>query len=227
MIADIEAAGARPHRRRVARSRRGQRRRTDVSDFDSVESLATSVFERYGACHLLFNNAGVTSGGGGLPWEQEPNDWKWCFGVNVFGVANGVLAFVPAHDRVGRAGRDREHVVGRRWHRAGAVRVGVRGEQGRDQLLHRVARAPVARHGPTLRAAVFYPSGGSARHRAVDRATQPAARARPRAGAHARAGADVRRVPRAARGRRARTPTSPTWRSSAGSWSPRSRTAAT
>lgn len=69
--------------------------RTDVSDAASVESLASAVFERYGACHLLFNNAGVTSGGGGLPWEQEPNDWKWCFGVNVFGVANGVLAFVP------------------------------------------------------------------------------------------------------------------------------------
>ena len=41
--------------------------RTDVSDFDSVDALAKTVFERYGACHLLFNNAGVTSGGGGLP----------------------------------------------------------------------------------------------------------------------------------------------------------------
>src|SRR5262249_43846335 len=68
---------------------------TDVSDFDSVDALAQHVFDKYGACHLLFNNAGVTSGGGGLPWEQEPNDWKWCFGVNVFGVANGMLAFVP------------------------------------------------------------------------------------------------------------------------------------
>ena len=68
---------------------------TDVSDYDSVDALAATVFERHGACHLLFNNAGVTSGGGGKPWEQEANDWRWCFGVNVFGVANGVLAFVP------------------------------------------------------------------------------------------------------------------------------------
>ena len=45
----------------------------------------------------------------------------------------------------GEPGVDREHVVGRRRHRAGSVRVGLRGEQGRDQLLHRVARAPVAR----------------------------------------------------------------------------------
>ena len=84
---------------------------TDVSDPASVDALADAVFDRYGACHLLFNNAGVTSGGGGLPWEQEPNDWRWCFGVNVFGVANGVLAFVPRMIAVGRGGRHRQHVV--------------------------------------------------------------------------------------------------------------------
>src|SRR5579872_2848064 len=69
--------------------------RTDVSDYASVEALAEATYERHGACHLLFNNAGVTSGGGGKPWEQEPNDWRWCFQVNVFGTAHGVLAFVP------------------------------------------------------------------------------------------------------------------------------------
>jgi NAD(P)-dependent dehydrogenase (short-subunit alcohol dehydrogenase family) len=68
---------------------------TDVSDYASVEALAATVFDRYGVCNILWNNAGVTSGGGGNPWEQEPNDWRWCFGVNVFGTSNGVLAFVP------------------------------------------------------------------------------------------------------------------------------------
>ena len=68
---------------------------TDVSDPTSVEALADDVFATEGACHLLFNNAGVTSGGGGKPWEQEANDWRWCFGVNVFGTANGVMSFVP------------------------------------------------------------------------------------------------------------------------------------
>ena len=68
---------------------------TDVSDADSVQALADLVFTDYGVCHLLWNNAGVTSGGGGNPWDQEANDWRWCFGVNVFGTANGVLAFVP------------------------------------------------------------------------------------------------------------------------------------
>ncbi|HMQ24811.1 MAG TPA: SDR family NAD(P)-dependent oxidoreductase, partial [Acidimicrobiales bacterium] len=69
--------------------------RTDVSDADSFEALAADVFATEGACHLLFNNAGVTSGGGGKPWEQEANDWRWCFGVNVFGTANGVISFLP------------------------------------------------------------------------------------------------------------------------------------
>ena len=66
-----------------------------MSDPASFEALADDVFATEGVCHLLFNNAGVTSGGGGKPWEQEANDWRWCFSVNVFGTANGVLAFVP------------------------------------------------------------------------------------------------------------------------------------
>ncbi|HLX88966.1 MAG TPA: SDR family NAD(P)-dependent oxidoreductase, partial [Acidimicrobiales bacterium] len=78
--------------------------RTDVSDPASVEALAEDVYSREGACHVLWNNAGVTSGGGGNPWEQEANDWRWCFGVNVFGTANGVLAFVPRMLHSGQPG---------------------------------------------------------------------------------------------------------------------------
>lgn len=68
----------------------------DVSDRDSVEAMAEYVYETHGACHLLVNNAGVSPDSGGLePWEADTNDWLWTFGVNVFGVANGVNAFVP------------------------------------------------------------------------------------------------------------------------------------
>ena len=68
---------------------------TDVSDDASVEALADQVFAVHGQCNLLFNNAGVGSGGGGRVWMHEPNDWRWCYGVNVFGVAHGIMAFVP------------------------------------------------------------------------------------------------------------------------------------
>jgi NAD(P)-dependent dehydrogenase (short-subunit alcohol dehydrogenase family) len=77
---------------------------TDVSDASSVGDLADLVFSEYGGCHVLWNNAGVTSGGGGNPWDQEPNDWRWCFGVNVFGTSNGVLAFVPRMIESGEPG---------------------------------------------------------------------------------------------------------------------------
>lgn len=87
-------------------SERGEVRgvRTDVSDPASFEALADDVFATEGVCHLLFNNAGVTSGGGGKPWEQEANDWRWCFSVNVIGTANGVLSFVPRMIESGEPG---------------------------------------------------------------------------------------------------------------------------
>lgn len=68
--------------------------RTDVTSFDSVAALADAAYEAYGTVHLLCNNAGVGAPGGRV-WESTPNDWKWTFGVNVFGVAHGIQAFVP------------------------------------------------------------------------------------------------------------------------------------
>lgn len=68
---------------------------TDVADPDSVLALADDVYGTEGRSDLVFANAGVTSGGGGLPWEQEINDWRWCFSVNVFGVVATILTFLP------------------------------------------------------------------------------------------------------------------------------------
>jgi NAD(P)-dependent dehydrogenase (short-subunit alcohol dehydrogenase family) len=134
--------------------------RTDVSDLASVDALAASVFEDYGACHLLFNNAGVTTGGGGLPWEQEPNDWRWCFSVNVFGVANGVHAFVPRMLESGEPGV----VVNTSSGDGGIAPVPYASVYAAskaaiscftESLAHQLLDA-----GSQLRAAVFYPSGG-------------------------------------------------------------------
>ena len=134
--------------------------RTDVSDFDSVEALAKTVFDRYGACHLLFNNAGVTSGGGGLPWEQEPNDWKWCFNVNVFGVANGVLAFVPRMIESGEPGI----VVNTSSGDGGIAPVPYASVYAASKAAISCFTEALAHqlhdNGTALRAAVFYPSGG-------------------------------------------------------------------
>mgnify|MGYP001292871750 FL=1 len=80
---------------------------TDVANEESVEALSDYVFDTYGKCNILFNNAGVGSGGGGKAWQNEPNDWKWCFSVNVFGPAHGVISFVPKMIASGEPG----HVI--------------------------------------------------------------------------------------------------------------------
>lgn len=66
----------------------------DVTDPASVEALAAEVYERFGAVHVLINNAGVGAPSA-KPWETTPNDWRWVHSVNVFGVAHGIQAFVP------------------------------------------------------------------------------------------------------------------------------------
>lgn len=65
----------------------------DVSKADQVEALADAAMARFGAVHLLFNNAGV--GSGGLVWEHSAADWAWVLGVNLFGVIHGVRVFTP------------------------------------------------------------------------------------------------------------------------------------
>jgi len=67
--------------------------RTDVSRADDVEALAGRAVERFGAVHLVHNNAGVAAGG--LMWELPLADWKWVLGVNLWGVIHGVRTFVP------------------------------------------------------------------------------------------------------------------------------------
>jgi NAD(P)-dependent dehydrogenase (short-subunit alcohol dehydrogenase family) len=134
--------------------------RTDVSDFASVDALAKTVYDRHGACHLLFNNAGVTSGGGGLPWEQEPNDWKWCFGVNVFGVAHGISAFVPRMIASGEPGV----IVNTSSGDGGIAPVPYASVYAASKAAISCLTEALAHqlhdNGTNLRAAVFYPSGG-------------------------------------------------------------------
>ena len=66
---------------------------SDVSSADSIEHLARSTHDRFGACHLLFNNAGV--GTAGPIWTATLDDWKWTLGINVMGMVHGLRSFVP------------------------------------------------------------------------------------------------------------------------------------
>lgn len=65
----------------------------DVSNAAQMDAMGAAVLARFGAPHLVFNNAGV--GSGGLIWENSVKDWEWVLGVNVMGVAHGVRIFTP------------------------------------------------------------------------------------------------------------------------------------
>jgi NAD(P)-dependent dehydrogenase (short-subunit alcohol dehydrogenase family) len=67
--------------------------RTDVADRASVEALRDRALDRFGAVHLVHNNAGV--GLGGPIWEVTEEDWRWILGVNLWGVIHGVATFTP------------------------------------------------------------------------------------------------------------------------------------
>jgi NAD(P)-dependent dehydrogenase (short-subunit alcohol dehydrogenase family) len=67
--------------------------RTDVSIEADIKALAEKTLDRFGAVHLLFNNAGV--GAGTTVWESTLADWQWVMGVNLWGVIHGVRVFVP------------------------------------------------------------------------------------------------------------------------------------
>jgi NAD(P)-dependent dehydrogenase (short-subunit alcohol dehydrogenase family) len=65
----------------------------DASRWDDVDALASLAVERFGAVHVLCNNAGVTRPG--LLWEFTLDEWNWVLGVNLLGVIHGIKAFVP------------------------------------------------------------------------------------------------------------------------------------
>lgn len=68
----------------------------DVTQEASVDALAASVYDRFGAAHLVFNNAGVGLGEAKREiWTLPLNDWRWGIDVNVLGVVHGIKAFVP------------------------------------------------------------------------------------------------------------------------------------
>lgn len=65
----------------------------DVSRADDVKALADATYAKFGAAHLLFNNAGVAPAG--PAWSATLDDWKWTLGVNLMGVVHGIHYFVP------------------------------------------------------------------------------------------------------------------------------------
>jgi NAD(P)-dependent dehydrogenase (short-subunit alcohol dehydrogenase family) len=65
----------------------------DVSDRDAFAEARDDSIKTFGKVHVVCNNAGIGLGG---PMKLATyDDWDWNMNVNVWGVINGVQAFLP------------------------------------------------------------------------------------------------------------------------------------
>jgi meso-butanediol dehydrogenase/(S,S)-butanediol dehydrogenase/diacetyl reductase len=66
---------------------------TDVSSFSQVQALVDATIERFGALHVLFNNAGIAVEG--TVTQPPMEDWNRIMAVNAGGVFHGCRAAMP------------------------------------------------------------------------------------------------------------------------------------
>lgn len=79
--------------------------RLDVADRAAMADAANEAEAAFGKVHVLCNNAGVSSP---IPMDEATyEDWDWILGVNLHGVINGIVSFLPKLRRHGEGG----HIV--------------------------------------------------------------------------------------------------------------------
>ena len=77
----------------------------DVTNRAGMKRAADDAERRFGAVHVICNNAGVATGG--TLDKSTYDDWDWVLGVNLGGVINGVQTFVDRIKNHGEGG----HIV--------------------------------------------------------------------------------------------------------------------
>lgn len=93
-VVDIDEDAAEETASMVRRiGRRASVHVADTRDEVRLAELPAEVVEEHRACHILINNAGVTSAGA---FEEETlDDIRWIVDINMWGVVNGCRAFLP------------------------------------------------------------------------------------------------------------------------------------
>ena len=74
----------------------------DVTDRDGMKAAADAAEAHFGKVHVLVNNAGV--GVTGPVKEATYDDWDWGMDVNLGGVLNGIIEFMPRLNSHGEGG---------------------------------------------------------------------------------------------------------------------------
>lgn len=83
-VTAVEATGAQAMSHRV-----------DVTKLKDVEDLRDAALARFGAVHLVCNNAGIAGPFSKPAWELSDKDWQWVIGVDLWGPIHGVRVFTP------------------------------------------------------------------------------------------------------------------------------------
>jgi NAD(P)-dependent dehydrogenase (short-subunit alcohol dehydrogenase family) len=139
----------------------------DVSRSEDVARLAERAYAEFGEVSLLFNNAGV--GSGGYLWENSEADWQWVLGVNLWGVVHGIRHFVPRMLTSGQPA----HIVNTASVAGllcapvmGVYNVSKHAVVALTETLYHDLRTVQARIGASLLAPAFVPTGIAKSHRA-------------------------------------------------------------
>ena len=94
VLADLDAeALARAEREHRARGSEVLAVETDVTKRDQMFALADATWDRFGAAHIVCNNAGIALLG--AIDQCSHADWELTMAINFWGVLYGVQAFVP------------------------------------------------------------------------------------------------------------------------------------
>ena len=140
--------------------------RTDVSSEPAMQALADATMARFGTVHLLFNNAGV--GSGGLVWESTPADWAWVLGVNLWSVIHGIRIFTPlmlAHGEPGHIVNTASAAGLISAPNMGIYNVSKHAVVALSETLYQDLRAVNAQIGASVLCPAFVPTGISTSHR--------------------------------------------------------------
>jgi len=94
VLADIEEEAGRKLREELCEAgSEAEFQLCDVSELEEVEALVAAAVERFGALHILFNNAGV--GTYGKTPKLDPEIWQRVMHVNLDSVFHGCRAAIP------------------------------------------------------------------------------------------------------------------------------------
>jgi NAD(P)-dependent dehydrogenase (short-subunit alcohol dehydrogenase family) len=103
VLADIEPSALAPAVEKIrALGVRAEGVPCDVSDRKAVDALADAAFEKMGAVHIVFLNAGVAVSGPVVNMTHD--DWRWVIDVDLWGVIHGVESFTQRMIEQGEGG---------------------------------------------------------------------------------------------------------------------------